>query len=331
MTRPALFAALLAASLAALPVRAATLADSYSSFIVFGDSLSDAGNVFAATGGTLPPPKITIGVTEFEGYFQGRVSNGPVWAERFTGQFAVAGNFAFALANAVPDADLVPDLPSQLGLFATSGLTSVVGARPLAALLLGANDLFKAVDPAGATQADAVAAGLAAAQAVGAGVAALADSGVADFLLFTLPDLGATPAYAAFDPAKAPIASAGTQAFNGALLAQVPLLEATGVDVTVVDLAGLFAAIVADPNANLAPCIVGSVSRQQFLSVCDPATIPGRVFYDPVHPTAETHALIADAVERAYGLTPPAPIPVPAALPLLASGLALLVAVRRRR
>lgn len=331
MTRPALCAALLAASLAAQPARAASLADVYSSLIVFGDSLSDVGNVFAATGRTLPPPTITIGTTTFTGYFNGRVSNGPVWAERFTGQFAAAGrpagNFAFALANAVTDSDTVPDLPAQLGLFSVSGLP--LGPRPLAALLLGANDLFRAVDPAAATVADAEAAGLAAARAVAAGVSALEAGGVSDFLLFTLPDLGSTPAYAAFAQPKVAAATAGTQAFNTKLRRQAGLLGATGLDVTVVDLAGLFAAIVADPASNLAPCIVGSVSRQQFLSVCDPSTIAGRVFYDPVHPTAETHALIADAVEAAYRV--PAPIPVPAALPLLASGLALLVVVRRRR
>ncbi|HEY9301471.1 MAG TPA: SGNH/GDSL hydrolase family protein, partial [Phormidium sp.] len=39
---------------------------------VFGDSLSDAGTVFRATGGMYPPNPP---------YFQGRYSNGRVWVE----------------------------------------------------------------------------------------------------------------------------------------------------------------------------------------------------------------------------------------------------------
>jgi phospholipase/lecithinase/hemolysin len=39
---------------------------------VFGDSLSDTGNVYRATGRTTPPDPP---------YFRGRFSNGPVWVE----------------------------------------------------------------------------------------------------------------------------------------------------------------------------------------------------------------------------------------------------------
>ena len=44
----------------------------FTSFWTIGDSLSDPGNLYAATGGAQPqsPP-----------YYEGRFSNGPVWAE----------------------------------------------------------------------------------------------------------------------------------------------------------------------------------------------------------------------------------------------------------
>ena len=44
----------------------------YSSLRVTGDSLSDVGNAFLASGGTIPDPGR---------YYNGRASNGPVWVE----------------------------------------------------------------------------------------------------------------------------------------------------------------------------------------------------------------------------------------------------------
>ena len=46
-------------------------AQAYSNLYIFGDSLSDTGNIFALTGGATPAAP----------YFAGRFSDGPVWAE----------------------------------------------------------------------------------------------------------------------------------------------------------------------------------------------------------------------------------------------------------
>lgn len=58
-----------AAALATLPAAAGP----YSSLTVFGDSLSDTGNIFIATGGAQPPSN--------QPYFNGRFSDGPVWVD----------------------------------------------------------------------------------------------------------------------------------------------------------------------------------------------------------------------------------------------------------
>ena len=63
----AIIAALLAPALAAAPAQAG----SFSGIYAFGDSLSDVGNVFAATGGARPAPP----------YVNGQFSNGPVWVQ----------------------------------------------------------------------------------------------------------------------------------------------------------------------------------------------------------------------------------------------------------
>jgi len=64
-------AALAALSVAALgAVATAASAQSYNRLVVFGDSLSDNGNLYAVSGQPVSPP-----------YFQGRFSNGPVFTE----------------------------------------------------------------------------------------------------------------------------------------------------------------------------------------------------------------------------------------------------------
>lgn len=47
-------------------------AASFTQIYVFGDSVSNIGNVFDSTGGAIPPNQF---------YFDGRFSNGPVWVD----------------------------------------------------------------------------------------------------------------------------------------------------------------------------------------------------------------------------------------------------------
>lgn len=53
------------------PVKA--YAAKFTSLYVFGDSLSDTGNIFTATGGAIPPSPP---------YFEGRFSNGEIWVDK---------------------------------------------------------------------------------------------------------------------------------------------------------------------------------------------------------------------------------------------------------
>jgi outer membrane lipase/esterase len=147
----------------ALGAAASSLTDKYSSFWVFGDSLSDNGNLFAATG---QPP--------FP-YSGGRFSDGPVWNERILGDFTSAGeasrNFAFGGATAVSNGDPIPDLSLQIGIFGGTVPDAALGDRPLASVWFGANDILNAINAA-ASESETISAAVAAAKAVGAGVAA---------------------------------------------------------------------------------------------------------------------------------------------------------------
>jgi outer membrane lipase/esterase len=329
MHRTAILAAGIAAA-SAMPAAAATLSDTYSSFLVFGDSLSDPGNLYAATGGGSPasPP-----------YFNGRFSNGPVWAESVTAEFLSAGvasaNFAFGGARAIANADGIPDFDAQRFLFATSGLPA--GDRPLASVFFGANDLFGAIE-ADAAAPDAVArigaAAVSVADAVGAGVRALSASGVGDIVLWNLPDLGRTPLYTLFaPPGVSDLGTFATVTFNTRLAGIADALRAEGIRVSEVDTFSLLNAAISDPAAfgfanTVLPCLfptAGAAAAFGQPQVCAPATAEGRLFFDAVHPNSVGHALLeADFREIA-------PIPLPAGGLMLAGALLAFAGLGLRR
>jgi phospholipase/lecithinase/hemolysin len=80
---------------------------------VFGDSLSDVGTVFRATGGIYPPSPT---------YFQGRYSNGRVWVEYLADRLHLSSsqinNFARKGATTGSESNsLVPGLLTQVQQF----------------------------------------------------------------------------------------------------------------------------------------------------------------------------------------------------------------------
>jgi phospholipase/lecithinase/hemolysin len=71
MNRRVFVVSALALVLASIGPSATNAAAPFSEIVVFGDSVSDTGNVFLASAGTIAGPP----------YFEGRFSNGPVWVE----------------------------------------------------------------------------------------------------------------------------------------------------------------------------------------------------------------------------------------------------------
>lgn len=257
-------------------------APQFSNVYVFGDSLSDQGQLFAVTGGTLPPDPP---------YFQGRFSNGPVWIEgvapRLGLTVSLANNFAVGGATtgtanyneATIGADL-PGVTDELNAYLqhTGGQAD---PEALYVVWAGSNDFFLPfTDP-----------GPVITQAVGniiSIVGTLEAIGAEHVLVLNMPDLGLTP-YGLSIPGLGPQLTALTQAFNGALFAS---LDAYGLTTTQIDVYSRLQQVIADPAA-FGLTNVTTAAFNGTAVVADPAT---SLFWDSVHPTAAGHALIADLI-----------------------------------
>lgn len=251
----------------------------YSGLVIFGDSLSDTGNVLSLTTAFAPPP-----FPNFAGA-PGRFSNGPAWTETlaaglgftnsakpsnllFNGTAVVpigvtgGQNFAFGGARtglggaAGATTGLIGQLTAWNGSAFSTSLTRAADPNALYVVLAGANDLRDArtANP-GASPSDAFARAAAAAttaQNVSNSLGLLAQAGARHFLISNLPDLGRTPEAAALGSVSA--SSDVTLRFNAALAADAAILDAAffashgGVDLDIrtVDFHGLVESVVDD-------------------------------------------------------------------------------------
>jgi outer membrane lipase/esterase len=305
----------------------------YSGLFVFGDSLSDAGNVGLAVAARTPATAIDsngfIPSAAYEGSNQ--FSNGNVWSYEFAARLglsalpALAGGTSFAFGGATTgplDPLLAP--PSLLNQVATFLSPPGPNAPPSALYVIagGGNDARNALveigkkdptDVAAITQIIADAS-TAFATNVMAMVDALQAEGAQRIIVWNTPNVGLAPAILSQGAGASGTGTFLSASMNGALGAA--LASETGV--SIFDLFGLITAVNAKPtqfgllNATDA-CIKGLCDTSKYL------------FWDGIHPTAAGHAIIADAMYAAA-------VPEPASYALMALGLlALAFASRRRR
>lgn len=316
----------LAIAASALLAAAPAAAGPYSSLTVFGDSLSDTGNVALATAGAIPAPP----------YAPGRFSDGPNWIDALaaglglpSGALPALGggsNYAFGGARTGTAPAAVPGVLAQVaGMWAPKPSSAVADAGGLYVVVGGGNDMRDARMAVGGTDVTRQAAAEAAAKNIADSVALLAGRGARTVMISTLPDLGATPE-AVFLGKVSESADASAR-YNAAVRSIEGLLESlfATLDVIVFDMAGIAADIRANPAAygfsnvglpcDLFPPFAGGPTG----GACSRS-----LFSDSLHPSAAAHAILGAA---ALALV----VPLPATLPLLALGLLGLLLLRLNR
>ncbi len=306
-------------------------ASPFSALYSFGDSLSDTGNVYLASGGAIPASP----------YYAGRFTNGPNWLDDLAAAtglgpvkpvLAGGTNYAFGGAvtgPAVPGVTTaVPSVVQQVGAFALAS-GGHAPSSGLYTMWVGANDVFTALDDvAGGTltlgQAQ-LRLGLAALTEA-ASIGALAKLGAETFIVPLVPDLGKVPATNT-KPVGSAQATLLSATYDKVLAAALAKLMAADDDLTihVLDTFTLIDAVVADPAAfgfsdAANPCYLGTEAGGG--TVC--ANPDSYLFWDDVHPTAAGHAWIAQAALAELA------VPEPSSLALLAAGGMVLVLRRRR-
>ncbi|RQH21045.1 SGNH/GDSL hydrolase family protein [Okeania hirsuta] len=255
----------------------------FSDIYVFGDSLSDTGNAFVATGGLLPPSPP---------YFQGRTSNGPLWIETLAPQLELTSNSSlnFAVNGATTGFvnntnNLLPEGTPPLLIGLQTQIDNFIAETPetdpdaLYVVWAGANDYL-----GGSTQGVQSSVGN-----LSVAVNKLASIGARNFLLPNLPDLGLTPFGQSLPPEQQQGLSLLSEGHNSGLAAASQILEQ-------------------DPNINIispdfktiVDNIIANPTDFGFTNVTDNFLASGAInpddflFFDNIHHTTNGHNFLAD-------------------------------------
>ncbi len=313
---------LLAAATAILAstVSASAGTSPFTAIYSFGDSLSDAGNLFRLSSN----PANGIAHQPLPPYSDGRFSNGAVWTQNLSPALGLGpltpsleGGHDYAYGGATTGTTDVHtatfiDLPSQLQQFEAAH----PGGAPSTALYtlwIGANDIFGALDAlaagGGFTVADAKAVVSEAAQNEASAAGALAGLGAKDLLVFDAPNIGLTPAYNT-TPLKDE-ASALSLLYNQDLSAD--LAGVSGLTIYEADTYYFFGYVVEHPalygftNATGACWTGNDTGGTGTLCGTTVAAQNQNLFWDDVHPTAAGHVILTDVALTALGISTPEP------------------------
>jgi outer membrane lipase/esterase len=263
----------------------------YSSFVVFGDSLSDNGNnaILLGTSNTLPNGNTYVPPSQ--PYASGTYTNGPVWATNVAAALGVpltpslAGGTDYAFGGATTGVG-PSSLLAQTAMYLSSNLVASPGA--LYVIAGGGNDAratLQDIALAGGVNAGSTILAAAAAYALNIGtiVDQLQTAGAQHIVVWDTPNIGLTPAVTGNG-----LTDLGTliaAAMNQALAAR--LIGETGV--STFDIFALGTAIGTNPAA------FGFTNVTDACGALQAANCDLYEFWDGIHPTAAAHRAIANS------------------------------------
>ncbi len=287
---------------AAIVVFALQITNCRAEIYVFGDSLSEAGNFYTASGGTFPPSPL---------YFNGRFSNGKAWIEHFaaavgepvpTPSLLGGTNFAFNGARAAGISLYgTPDVTQQVSsyLLASNGTAD---SDDIFVIWAGANDIFFGPQLSESNFIPNAIAG------IKWSIEALYDAGARKIVVLDLPPLGQTPFFNTIPEASIQL-DAATSAFNSALSSLTGSLRGNLSHLRIADvkISRLFQSITRTPRLFGLKNVTDSATLFDPVSGIGYAAAPGAdanryLFWDSVHPTAKAHKIIAAYVLIDYKL-----------------------------
>lgn len=277
----------------------------YNSMYIFGDSLSDTGNLASVTG-NFPPP-----------YYMNRISNGPLAVDVLAAQLGLNADASlhligpaignnYAVAGAYANGDDIIDLNNQVLMFhANHGYMAPSDA--LYVILIGGNDIRLARDnPQPATAKTAV---IAAAARVRQAIMSLAQSGARSFLVINAPNIGLIPetsllADALNQPKLIKRARKLSQLYRVALHAAIgDLAHKHHLQITEFDLFKFFNKLLRKADrygfTNATDACFSSETFS-FHPECNfGLNFDAFVFFDEIHPTARVNAIVGEAFYHA--------------------------------
>lgn len=245
--------------------------------VVFGDSLSDIGNISAATFGIFPGAD----------YFNGRFSDGPVWVETLAVDLGLdastrwnAGGTNYAYGGATTEGGtsslIIRNIGNQIGRYNASNTPT---GNELFVLWGGGNDYFDG-------QADVAIP----VNNLANHITGLAGAGAHTFLVPNLPPLGSVP-----DEFGNATLNARAAQHNALLATTLDGIETNlGVDIITFDVATTFDRILNDPAA-----FGFTNTTDTGIDAPGGTDTGGYLFWDGKHPTSFAHDLLADFAYQA--------------------------------
>ena len=264
--------------------------------VSFGDSLTDTGNLYAATGQPAAP------------YYQGRYSNGPVWVEYLANQLGVAaptpsllGGTNYAWAGAATGDGInaygIPNTGMQISTYLASNTPT---ATQLFTLWAGANDFlaFGQTDPSIPVA------------NIGSEITTLANAGAKFVMVPNLPLLGDLPATNMLPQVQRDGLNQLTLSFDSLLNTELgQLRQNLGITIYEPDINGFFQNVLANPAQYGFTNVTTDVLDDGATSA------KGYLFWDSIHPTTVGHQEVADVAFASM-------VPEPGSMVLVLSGLA---------